>query len=899
MAQDMGYFPDYPERISAVAKELRLASDDLSYSNQKMNDLANKCSCSNAISVCLPQISGGAGSSNSCLGGSLGVVGNPCQNESQIEQTQEHISDKIDQISYLRELLKAEMASGLDDELKTLRKEDADALKKDLDNLLASSQSLISSADKNSAVLDNPKYSANNQCSPECGEGFSLGLKACLLKGEQGKINLKFKVGVALDDLDLGSIGVKSVSLHLPDKISIGGLDNLGELRIPMPDAVIDFPDVSLNRKTFSMEPIAIHPPTLKMPTFPLGNYSCPSIQNYSSYSCGGPGAESQNSYTDLNWDLETFSFLSEKCQSLPKENDDEMIDQNQMQKCLDKDDVQKYILQRCDNIWEEYSACLLGIFKNCEPPPDICQIVKRQSDRSDAASEQCSALFRQMGEPVPANCNLTSLENECESVRENDQPENVPEACLYLPLFTEKMPNQETQNFQENSSYCNAQSITDISGINFGADCPLPLSGQVDFKPLLKLPSIKIPDVKLPTFSFMPFVKVKLPNFIFEDLNFDLMPFCNFQQCLDLLPPLNLDVPYPTLRIPPIDVPSRSISIPTGLSIGDIPVSISMDKIEFPPIPIPIPQIDLLKLASLNLDLPKIQLPQPKVTLDFEGLDVDPFNILLGLVSALVDIPSGCIGGGIHFIPLIISFPDYYFYWPRFLDNLDLCNNKYVSVNSFCSSLKDSLYPGINAKMSKIQNALNGAYRQIQTPLDQASKVLYNIIEVKINHALDNAEAKIKSEAPQKIQEYLAKKAQDIDTSSILSIQLNDIVITPQDLGPVNSILQNIPAQIRINWPEEVKQFDLSKYTSFQLPKIDLSSLSYEKELTLPLPWLQLSSFRLDLSNFTDYPSCTGGEPSGGNPYPMGEMQQYENNINSYNKEINNSMQDISNILD
>ena len=874
--------------------------------------------------------------SGGCDPGGLEVFGETCLDKKLIEKTQYQAKDKIDQISYLRDLLKKEMESGLEAELKTLREDEAATLREGLAVLMDSSEELSKAAKANIDILSDKKYATPNQCSANCGKEISGGLQACILDnaGEQGDIKLLFEVGVRLQDLDLGEINIQGAGLDLPEKLSVGKITNFGDFNIPMPDAVIKWPDIQTKEKPFGIDPITIYPPIPSLPQIPLGNFACIKTGGQT-YSCQQKDTESKdNNYLNLEWYLNTFSWLSEKCQELPgSKGSNGLPDESRLAKCINKDIVHEEIINVCDKIWQDYIACSAMPFVTCKTPSGICADIKYEGERNTAASQKCRDLFNQMGETVPPKCDSAELENKCGQIRREGGME-MPDQCFYVPLFTGNFKNPEPQTFKGNLSYCPSQNISDVPATSIRLDCPLSESYAQSITPKLNLPDIIIPDIKLPSFSFMPFFKVKLPNLIFEDLIFSNYNFCDFDDCLDIIPALQLDIPYPALKIPPIKIPPIKTSVPIGGDIGDIPLDIDTEVLEFPPMPIPFPEFDLAKFISLDLDMPKIDLPVPEIVLNFKGIEMDSFNFLLGLVSSIIDIPTGCIGGGISGIPIIISYPDYYFYWPRFLKNIDLCNNEYVSINKFCKDVKESVYSELNPKIAKIQNAINKAIQKnIQDHLDDAAKAFAKIVEDEIYEGVKKAELKIKENAKREIEKMIKEKKEGDneegerqkkqceqwceedcenegenrpifeslckkDCNPSGSIPLEDINIPAEKFEGVNMLLKKIPAEIPINWPEEVKNFILKKPIKEKLGVIPLEELSYVRDKEIPLPGLQKSSLEFSITGLNNYPACESLPPSGGNPYPMETIRVNLGEILNLSRRIDNTAREINDIL-
>jgi len=565
------------------------------------------------------------------------------------------------------------------------------------------------------------------------------------------------------------------------------------------------------------------------------------------------------------------------------------------IQECFDQDNVHLTILRQCETLWQEYSGCYSTPFAKCQPPTGICGSILSSGQRNQAIQTQCQNLFSQRDEIVPSNCDLNTLENRCSQI-EKDGQQDAPEPCKFLPLFTKKFEEPGAQQYQKSANTCPSQTISDVSLTGIRLDCPLSLPTLSAGTPKIKLPDIIIPDVRLPTFSFPPFLKVKLPNFIFEDLIFPELKFCDSDDCGNLLPSLDLDIPYPDLRIPDIEIPPLYISIPGfgGLAGPEVPLKIEMDKIEFPPIPIPLPDFDLTKFITLNYQVPEIPLPQPEVILNFKGVNISAINFLLGLVSTIIPIPSGCISASISGIPLVISFPDFYFYWPEFPEIPDLCNNEYNSTNSFCQSIRQVLNNEVSSRVAELQKIVNQAIQNnIQSRLDQISAAYEKLVKDAITKKLTEIKSQIETEIAKNLK--LARVENGILKIPPVNLPLEGIIIPMKD---INALLNRIPTQVPIPWPAELKEIKLSQPIGYQLPDIPLDDLSYKKEIPLKLPGFQYPSLQFSLDILGNYPSCQGKTPSGANPYPVDRINVNLGEIINLNQQINNTIESISQVL-
>lgn len=870
------FFPRYPNRLNYIIGELNQTSQDLVYLNGRIKNLTGACDCKNATSQC-------EGGLMACDTISPEVFGEPCLDRKEIEKMQVEIRNKTDQISYLRELLQAEMEAGLETELETLREEEAEQLKNSLNEILSSSEKIIAPALNNIEILNNAQYAVEKQCQADCEQGISFGLQACIFEnlGEQNPIKFIFEVGASLKELELGEIGINEISFNLPDKIGLSGISNLTDFKIPLSNITITFPPTPTNElENLSIAPIIFHSPSPSLPEFGWANFSCPKLSSQT-YQCQKEKDKIANPYTNFEWYVQTFSWLSEKCQEIPGIKGEYGAPNEQ---CFDKDKVHLKIIQQCDVLWQEYYSCLKQPFAKCSPPSGICA-------RYNVLQKECKDLFTQEGNSVPSNCDINALKNKCSQLKEQDR-EQAPEPCKLVPVFTKELEKPEPESYQETPVSCPAQTISDNPGTGIRLDCPLDISGLSGAIPKINLPDIIIPDIRLPSFNFSPFLKVKLPNFIFEDLIFSELNLCNLDDCLDLIPPLLLEIPFPFLAIPPIEIPPFYGSAPTMPGFEPIPITIEMGKIEFPVIPIPLTELDLAHLISLDLQLPEILIPFPEIFLNLKGLDIDVSNMLLGLVASIIDIPSGCVGVGISGIPLVIAFPDYYFYWPRFPEMPDLCNNEYISTDKFCRKIKDSLdSKEVTDKINKIQDTLNQAIgNNLQKNLDKIALLYQDLVEEHITESLEKISAKVEQEVEKSMQKAVIED--DLLKIPPVEISLDDITIP---MEKINAKLAKIPLEFPIPWPEGLKKIKLSKPISYQLPPIPLDNLSYTKEIELKVPGFQLPSLEFSVDFLGNYPGCEGQSPSGGNPYPiekininLGEIIGLNENINGFSEKIN-----------
>ncbi|MDP2910262.1 MAG: hypothetical protein Q8N58_00525, partial [bacterium] len=752
LAQDfegMGFFPEYPSRLRYLAEELNQAGQDLAYFNEELKDEAAKCGCQNSKSQC------GQDSSGDIQIYSPDVFGDPCLNREEIEDIKADVKNKTEEISFLKELLKQEMASGLEAELKTLREDEANELKTGLDDLISFSEDISASALENIKALDIETHSVETQCSAQCGTGSIFELRACILgsSGKQDPITMEFEVGAGLTNLDLGEVRIDELELNLPSQIEISGIGSVGDFTIDLNDVVIDFPEIpAADLGGLNLGSIVLHPSSPDIPVISPVDFSCANF-SASAYQCQKEEKPS-GYYIDLEWYLQTFSWLSEKCSDLPTMTDENGILKEEVEQCLDKENVHLTIIKDCDLLWQEYYQCLDDPLAQCDTPPGICGEINSWETRNAAISRECQFLFQEENdEPISGICNLAALESKCAQIKEAGR-EEVPESCKFLPLFTGEIEIPESQTYGFSSTdTCPAQTISDLPESAIRLDCPsLPSIGSATL-PKIKLPSIIIPDIKLRDFKFMPFIKVNLPDFIFEDLIFPDLNLCDFDACQNMIDPMKIDFQYPSLMIPNIEIPPLYISLADIFGIGGAglnPLAIEMDNIEFPPIPFGLSGFNLNNYISFNVEVPEISLPRPEIILNFNGVKINAFNILLGLISTIFPIPGGCIGvsGGVSGIPIVIGFPDYYFYWPKFPEIPNLCDNKYINLNSFCQKVESSLAQDVRNRIDEIENIINRTIQtQLQNRLDRLAIIFEQTIKESIFYQLEEIKDRIEQE--------------------------------------------------------------------------------------------------------------------------------------------------------
>lgn len=904
----LSFMPRFPQRLMYLAGEMTILSQNLVNFSEELNTLTQKCGCQHAESQC--QQSKILGVQVGCKPGKIKTFGDPCPHREEIEDRQLDIQMKIEQFSYLQKLLKKEMEVGLEKELKTLRPEVAEELKDNLNKLLELNQNAILSA---SSTYPLPLQCTADKCQAQCQQGSSFSLKACLNPGQQKPMEAIFEAGVGLNDLELGEVGIKNINLGLPEEIELKDLAELSSFTISLPSVNITFPEITIAKLQagasldLSGRPIVFNPPSPTIPQPPLLELSCPKLPPYepSTFSqtslaqtigdfpfrtlgCGCSPSwsitveEESVDYVDVEWYFQTFSWLSEKCQELPGMKDEQGIPTEKIEKCFDQENVHLTIIQECDDFWANYNP------ESPPPIPPICNALGLSSSATQIQQE-CQNLFEQEGESAPSNCNLSVLKEKCEQLKDEGM-EETPEPCKFLPLFTGQFPSPDSYEFSGSPQFSPAQTIADFPLSMLGCPASPPTLPKIIF------PKIIIPDIKLPHIKFWPFFDIKLPNFIFEDLILPDLDLCDLDNCANIFPDLKFQLPYldiPQIIVPSIQLPDISANI-SGYGVIKVPLPrVELSEIEYPVISLNFLQsFNLGNLITPELELPRIELPRPKVHFAFKSLNIDFLNILLGLIGQFLPIPSGCIGFDFHIIPLSIIFPDFYFTWPAFprIPEIPFCEN----INDFCQKAKTNLKE-VTDKVKEIENLANTTFQnEIQAKLNLAAQEINQTLANAIGEQLNQRSQTIIDEIEKHIQ-LNAKIEAGVLKIPPLSIEMPDIEVPGISLSEITGL----PDKITIPWPESLKKIILEKEITYKLPTISLDKLSYEKEISIKIPGFQMPSLTVTLGSLLNYPSCESQPPSGSNPCPTGQIQQKLEEIKQVKGEIEETSKKIIYILE
>jgi len=924
----------FPERLINTSLEIKNAGEDLLKLNDKLVKLADECDCKFVQSECkqnqFPQ---------SCSPGNVKTFGDPCQpNRNEITKTQKEVKRREDQLTFLDKLIKVELEWGLPGELLTLAPEQAQNIKNNIESLSQPIQKINELSEKVTGLF--PSCSAP-RCQPACETGMYASLEACINPGEEKPGEVVLKGGVKLQDLDLGTVKIENIKLNLPEKITFNALGEISPLEIPLPDIVINFPEVKVNdlQKNKTLKPLndtfTFTAPSPPIPTKSPLDFIMSSPVGQSFQCQGNENQTSSYYYSDADWYFQTISWLSQKCQSMNEM--EEQLSTSSPEYVVPKPDADK-----CLNS----SAVLPTIINICSTPvssdpllfstSSICLSMGRTCyEKAQAIERECRSLFNQLREPVPSSCKISSvcnpdlklsycggkdycyattesvnnalgtLKDKCEQLKQEGR-KTEPLPCKYLALFTGKLT--EPSNYQGSNllSPCLPQTITDFPENPLSGYNPLPSVPKIVFPP------IKIPDISLPSFSFFPFFQVKLPKIIFEDLVLPELKLCDLDQCTDIFnifPDINLKIPHlaiPRIELPSIELPDIEVNLDTSVvgidKITVPPPEIKMHDITFPNIKFSFNQpLNLNNIISPEITLPTFALPQPEFYFEFGG-----FKISAGIADFIAmiiqnalgfSIPSGCISVDFHIAPLMVNFPDFYFTFPKFPKILEIpfCDD----ISDFCKKMADKLQPVLDLA-EEIQDDVNNTIdEEIQTKLDKLSEKVNEYLKEYIEHAMklkiDTIRIAIKNHV-----EVNAKVENGVLKVPPLTIPLGVIKTEPINLEAMASLnLVAIKKEIPIKWREKLKKIQkLTQPIEIQLPPIPLSELSYQKTITLKIVGLQSPSLSINPLSIEKYSSCASQSASGGNPCLVVDMQNVTNQINQQYQTIEQSISKVIDIL-
>ena len=610
---------------------------------------------------------------------------------------------------------------------------------------------------------------------------------------------------------------------------------------------------------------IDVKSPEIKTPKLKPGDISI-------SYQCSPSeaGQETVGSQ-EISWYSQILSWLMEQCVKLPSMQSEITSLTQKAADCYNPEKVIKTIISECDSAWQSYCAdptmyeapkgiCQKFIY-TCEKVYDPIQditLTKAVPNLEISAAIQCQNLFNQEGLSLPPECSyipassinhdyycphknyptlkgsfcvptnfdpISVLENKCQELKDEGR-EEPPKPCKILPLFLGKISTPTEEGFSVGGGSCPSQVIADLpAGFGgIGLNCKL---GPPSI-PKIDLPDIIIPDIYLPKFAIPPFLYVKLPNFIFEDLILPDIELCNLDDCKEIFPGLKFKMPF-------FDLPSvsRSITVP-GL---DIPIKLNLRSPSLPPIFFPSTPLKLGDLIMSELELPSIPLPKPKITFGLSGIDTSAiFDLIPTFILNALDIPDRelCISFKSKNIPLVISFPDYYFQWTKFLPFLKKIPKWEIpfckDVRAFCKEVRTTLQDGIMEKVATIEGTVNKLVdEKFQQKLNEISQGTEEDLTKQIDGVLveyaEIVKTKIKEIYPQINQcdrcqlcisqnkDYCKKECPEIclyyqRVGKVITITLPERKI-PIKLG--EKFKESFPEEKnKIPWPEEAKKLNL-----------------------------------------------------------------------------------------
>ena len=322
---------------------------------------------------------------------------------------------------------------------------------------------------------------------------------------------------------------------------------------------------------------------------------------------------------------------------------------------------------------------------------------------------------------------------------------------------------------------------------------------------------------------------------------------------------------------------------------------------------------------------MPKINLPHPKITFAITGIDTGAiFSLIYTFILNALGAPTfgGCLSFKFPSLFLSIIFPDYYFSFKKFPE---IPKNNYCSdINGFCKDVKNSLGEnGWIKKAEKIENIVNEKISVIQKRLN-SSKTISQDIQNEINEIFKKYYTPIINE---KISKYVNPQTKTLNVDNApfpgvfpsgkngekcLAVPLpeKNIILrfVPSSKMPIKRIEEqgndtiiytplDIPSEIPIPWPNDLKDINLTHPIGYTIPPIPLSKLSYEKEFSIKGPGFQPYTFTFNFGPSSG--DCVSKPPSGGNPVPIDQIDSQIDKIKDFQSKLKNASQTIKNILE
>jgi hypothetical protein len=650
----------------------------------------------------------------------------------------------------------------------------------------------------------------------------------------------------------------------------------------------------------------------------------------YLTYQCKPNSANSnvQNAISPssaLNWYFNSLNYLMNECAQIPKDIDPSILSSlssiignitsdiiNEQlgsivgsQLCYSQDTVIETIKKSCLNSCAKY---IQNPILN-KKPPEICLKIYPGclGTINEGAKLQCQEFFK-INPPIPPECNtnpISTLENECSKIL-NQKWEEIPEPCKLLPIFKGKIEKPGGETYSSPSSTCKGDRILNLPmgfGGGIGISCPV----AVPQIPILRLPDIIIPDIILPTFEIKPFFRLKLPRFFIEDIILPDIHLCDINNCAYIFPDL-------TFNLPQLSLPSLDFSA----SIPQTPNLYLRARLPLPSVNFSIPSFNLFNFLLPELVLPDIDIPSPKIKFDLVGIDMSAiFDGILAFIANALGIPdiTTCFTLQLNTKILDIEFPDYYISFKKYLGKyLDKMASFEIpackDIRNFCRTVRKSLEEDLVKKVKKIEKTMNEEIsKNIQDPLNQLAAKIENkvreqverVLEKYLQDILQQVENEIKRRGYNNIQDYL--RVQTTKECFLVNIPQKEFVVkfepgrdeVIETADKVEIYISwGLPKKLKINWPDEVREGILPSTSTplvYELPKIPLSELSIEKEISLKLPGFQALDAYLDVGTINT--GCTPEKPDKKNPFPLVDI---EAKINGEIKPVKNNIENIFN---
>ena len=677
------------------------------------------------------------------------------------------------------------------------------------------------------------------------------------------------------------------------------------------------------------------------------------------SYQCSQQGSTTKKvePSTSVEWYFKKLAWLMSECAELPTMSGSWGL-KEKAKDCYDPKKVISTINQECQDAWKDYCDAILrfgysySYYPFPKSFPEICKKLRYSkfpchiTDPQIAAAVQCQNLFKAEKEEIPSSCKFTAyysykpiyssdfnpiqtLKNKCQQLEDKGR-KDPPEPCKMLHLFTGVLnPPPPEAYLPASGSSCPAQKILDLPfnfGGGVGLDCSLGFSGSLK----IELPDIIIPDIIGPSFSIPPFLKIKLPSLITEDLRLPDINLCSLDKCANIFPSLRFNFLN-------FNLPSFGVSVP----VPKLNTRLE-GRIEFPSIRLSLPSLELFNLLAPELSLPKIQLPQPKLIFAVTGVDTNAiFSLISTFILNALGVPDfgGCLILQIPSTFLSIIFPDYYFSFKKFPEapKIPYCDE----INGFCQDIKDSL--GRNGWLNKakeIEKVVNDKISQIQREIDKATASTETELQNQINNifkryaeAIFNEVVKQLNAQGLSVQDYIDPQTGTLDLGKVpfpgvrpieggattnqglnncLFVRLPEqsIVlrfVTPENL-PKNKVQTknnktiiyiplSLPDEISLPWPQKLKEILLPKPISYHIGSIPLSELTRKKEFPLKGPGFQPRTFTFSFG--PDSGDCLAKPPTGGNPVPINKIESSINKIKNIQNDFKKTSQIIKDILE